>query len=174
MIEAKWFAVYTRPRWEKKVAELLAKRKIEHYCPLNRVQRQWSDRKKLVYEPLFTSYVFVNLTDKEHAIVLQTPGIINFVYWLGKPAVIRNEEITTIKQFLNEYSHVRLEKTQVNLNDHVRIINGPLMMRKGNIIEVRNSTVKVMLPSLGHALVAEVRKENIEKLVTAEQQRVRV
>jgi hypothetical protein len=48
------------------------------------------------------------------------------------------------------------------------------MMRKGNIIEVRNSTVKVMLPSLGHALVAEVRKENIEKLVTAEQQRVRV
>ncbi|HVZ55138.1 MAG TPA: UpxY family transcription antiterminator [Chitinophagaceae bacterium] len=174
MIETKWFAVYTRPRWEKKVAELLGKRKIEHYCPLNRVQKQWSDRKKVVFEPLFTSYVFVNIADTQQMPVLQTPGIINFVYWLGKPAIIRNEEITTIKQFLNEYTNVRLEKTQVNLNDHVRIINGPLMMRKGNIVEVRNSTVKVMLPSLGHALIAEVRKENVEKLVLAEAMKVRV
>ena len=33
----KWYAVYTRPRWEKKVAEILTRRKIENYCPINKV-----------------------------------------------------------------------------------------------------------------------------------------
>jgi len=56
----KWYAVYTRPRWEKKVSELVTKKKLTTYCPLNRVVKQWSDRKKVIFEPLFTSYVFVN------------------------------------------------------------------------------------------------------------------
>ena len=60
-----WYAVYTRPRWEKKVASLLTKKKIENFCPLNKVVRQWADRKKTVYEPLFTSYVFVNTSETE-------------------------------------------------------------------------------------------------------------
>jgi len=157
-----WYAVYTRPKWEKKVAQLLAKKKIDYYCPVNKVQRQWSDRKKVLLEPLFTSYVFVWLNESEQFQVCQTDGVINFVYWLGKPAVIRNEEIDAIKRFLADFSEVRLEKKHVNLNDHVRIINGPLMMREGNVLEVRYNTVKVSLPSLGYTLVAEVRKENVE------------
>ena len=58
-----WYAVYTKPRWEKKVADLLTKKQIENYCPLNRVLRQWSDRKKVILEPLFTSYVFVRISE---------------------------------------------------------------------------------------------------------------
>jgi transcription antitermination factor NusG len=120
-----WYAVYTRPRWEKKVAELLEKKKIEVYCPLTKTQRQWADRKKLILEPLFTSYVFVNATEQEHLNIRQTDGVVNFVYWLNKPAVIRNDEIDTIKKFLNEYDYVTVEKTHVNLSDRVRVINGP-------------------------------------------------
>jgi len=169
MNESKWFAVYTRPRWEKRVSELLTRRQINNYCPLNRIQKQWSDRKKLVYEPLFTSYVFVHLNDKERMPVLKTAGVINFIYWLGRPAVIRDEEINTIRFFLSEYQNVTLEKKPVNLNDEVRIIGGPLMLRKGNVLEVRNNTVKVTLPSLGHSLIAEVRKDNIENLTYTEE-----
>jgi transcription antitermination factor NusG len=159
-----WYALYTRPRWEKKVAELLAKKKVEVYCPLNKVHRQWADRKKVVLEPLFTSYVFVHVSEKEHLDIKQTDGVINFVYWLNKPAVIRNEEIDTIKKFLNEYDHVTVERTQVNLNDRVRIINGPLMMWEGNVVEIRTNTVKITLPSLGQTLVAEIRKDNLETI----------
>src|SRR5919206_3366358 len=101
--EKKWYAIYTKPRWEKKVAELLTKKGIENYCPLNKVTRQWCDRKKTVHEPLFTSYVFVYVTQAEHLAVKQTNGFVTFVFWLGKPAVIRDEEIKTIKQFLSEY-----------------------------------------------------------------------
>src|SRR5450432_1991970 len=158
----KWYVVYTRPRWEKKVADLLGRKKIEFYCPLNKVQKQWSDRKKIVEEPLFCSYIFVNIDDAEQLPVRTTEGIINFVYWLGKPAVIRNEEIKVIRDFVNSYKTVRLEKTTVNLNDTVRIIAGPLITQKGQVVSVKNKTVKVILPSLGYMMHAEIEISNIE------------
>ena len=159
-----WYAVYTKPRWEKKVASLLTRKNIENYCPLNKVQRQWSDRKKIVMEPLFQSYVFVNISHYDQTLVRETSGVLNFVYWLQKPAVIREEEIEVIKRFLNEYHHVQIEKSTVNLNDKVRIIGGPLMMREGNVLEVKNKTVKVLLPTMGYTLVAEIEKINLEKV----------
>src|SRR5215831_13309437 len=102
--EPKWYAIYTRQRWEKKVTRLLEEKGIECYCPLNKTVRQWSDRKKVVAEPLFTSYVFVKTIEKMHNEVKGLSGVINLVYWLNKPAVIRDEEIDIIKCFLNEYA----------------------------------------------------------------------
>jgi transcription antitermination factor NusG len=169
-----WYALYTRPRWEKKVADLLEKKKVEVYCPLNKVQKQWADRRKIVLEPLFTSYVFVFVSEQEHLSIKQTDGVVNFVYWLNRPAVIRNEEIDTIKKFLTEYDHVSVEKTQVNLNDRVRIINGPLMMWEGNVVEIRTNTVKITLPSLGQTLVAEIRKENLETISSLQEPQLKV
>ncbi len=157
-----WYAVYTKPRWEKKVADLLTRKKIVNYCPLNKVERQWSDRKKVVQEPLFKSYVFVQIPPNGHLPVRETEGVMNFVYWLGKPAVIRDQEIVVIRKFMNDYKNVQLEKAVVNLNEKVRVLNGPLMMMEGNVLEVKNRTVKVLLPSLGYALVAEVEKVNLE------------
>ena len=61
----KWYAVYTKPRWEKKVNSLLLQKGIEVYCPLNKVRRKWSDRIKTIEEPLFKSYVFVKIKDEE-------------------------------------------------------------------------------------------------------------
>jgi transcription antitermination factor NusG len=162
--ERKWYAVFTKALWEKKVARLLDKKKVHNYCPLTKVHRQWSDRKKVIEVPLFTSYVFVYITEKEKLAIRQTEGVINFVYWLSKPAVIQNEEINLIKRFLSEHSHVTLEKTTVQVNDRIRILSGPLMEREGNILEVRHKSIKVQLPSLGYALVVEVEKSNIENL----------
>lgn len=161
---SKWYAVYTKPRWEKKVAEILTRKHIENYCPLNKVQRQWSDRKKIVMEPLFQSYVFVKISPDLSSVVRETSGVLNFVYWLQKPAVIRDEEIDVIKRFMNEYHNIQLERATVNLNDKVRIIGGPLMMREGNVLEVKHRTVKVLLPSLGYTLVAEIQKMNLERV----------
>ena len=160
--EKKWYVVYTRPRWEKKVSSLLTKKSVSNYCPLNRVIRQWADRKKTVHEPLFTSYVFIHACEAEHLTIKQTDGVLDFVYWLGKPAVIRNEEMDTLKSFLDDNYNVRLEKIKVNINDKVRIMSGPLMLREGEVLEVKNKTVKVFLPSLGYAMVAEVRTAEVE------------
>ena len=160
--EQKWYALYCMPRWEKKVALGLEKQDISHYCPLNKVQRQWSDRKKVVEEPLFKSYVFVQLTDKEKIDALRTPGVINFVHWLGKPAVIRNEEIEVIKRFLNEHEDVQVEPIGVNVDDEIVITTGPFMDHRGRVLELTNKLVKVLLPTLGYALVAQVARESVK------------
>jgi transcription antitermination factor NusG len=157
-----WYAVYTRPRWEKKVAELLTKKKIENFCPLNKVSKQWADRKKIIEEPLFKSYVFVCASEPEYLAIKQTDGILNFVYWLGKPAVIKEKEIETIREFLREHRNVQVEKIEVNVNDQIRVISGPLMSIEGEILEVKSKTVKVCLPSLGYAMFAEIEKSNVE------------
>lgn len=158
-----WYVVYTKSRCEKKVAELLQKREIENYCPLNRVIRNWSDRKKTILQPLFSSYVFVKSTEQElYKVKMVTTEIVNFVYWLGKPAVIKDVEINDIKLFLNEYSNVKLEKCAVNLGDKVRVLSGPLMNLEGNITSLGNDKVKLMLPSLGYSMIAEIRISNIE------------
>ena len=162
MIEnKKWFALYARPRCEKKVAEILTRKKIENYCPLNKVIRQWSDRKKIVHEPLFKSYVFVRVSQFEITSLRQVHGVVNIVYWLGKPAIIRDSEIELIKRFLSDNINVKLEKTPINIEDRVQILSGPLMELEGKVITLKPRTVKIMLPSLGYLMYAEVNMENV-------------
>src|SRR5271170_1513984 len=102
-----WFVLYTKPRWEKKVYTLLTGNNIEAYCPLNRVRKKWSDRWKWVEEPLFKSYVFVQIAPEDQTRVRLANGVVNFVYWLGKPAIIKDKEIETIRKFLNDYDEVQ-------------------------------------------------------------------
>jgi transcription antitermination factor NusG len=161
-MDKNWYAVYTKPRCEKKIADVLTKKKFENYCPLNRVQRQWHDRKKIIYEPLFTSYVFVRAEEKQQTEIKNVDGIINLVYWLKKPAIISDAEIDTIKKFLNDYGNVSLEKEDVNIHDKVRILSGPLMNQEGNVISIGNKLAKVVLPSLGYMMVAQIEKQNIK------------
>lgn len=163
MSESKnWYAVYTRPKCEKKVAGILTRAKIENYCPLNKIIRQWSDRKKFVLEPLFTSYVFVKVSEAEHSFLKKTDGVVNMVYWLGKPAVIRETEIEAVRIFLTEHINVKLEKTQINISDRVRVIAGPLMELEGHVMSLKARAIKVMLPSLGYMMQAEVEIGNVK------------
>ncbi|TPE42521.1 transcription termination/antitermination protein NusG [Pontibacter mangrovi] len=161
-MEAKWYAVYTKPRWEKKVAQALSQQQLENYCPLNKVTRQWSDRKKIVQEPLFTSYVFVHVTEKQHTQLRQVNGILNLVMWLGKPAVIRDEEIEAIRRFLKDHTNVKLERARVKVHDQINITSGPLMNQTGTVVAVKNQSAVVALPTLGYILYAELEKTHVE------------
>jgi transcription antitermination factor NusG len=166
----KWYAVYTKPRWEKKVAAALTTVQVENYCPLNRVVKQWSDRKKMVYEPLFTSYVFVRIDEKQNAEIREINGILNFVHWLGRPAVIRDVEIQLMMQFLDTHSNVRVECQSMQIRDTIRITGGPLMNRHGKVLMVNSNTVKVELHSLGCIMYAELKKANVELVRSYHQQ----
>lgn len=152
----KWLAVYTRPRWEKKVNQLLTEKGLESYCPLNKVRRKWSDRVKIVEEPLFKSYVFVKVNDDDRTAVRMTNGAINFVYWDGKPAVIKEKEIIAIKRFLNEYENVEAVSADLKINQRVRITNGTLMDQEGKVLDIRHKTARVAIDSLGYILVAYI------------------
>jgi transcription antitermination factor NusG len=161
----KWYALYTRPRWEKKVNNLLLQKGIEVYCPLNKVRRKWSDRIKTVEEPLFKSYVFVKVSDEDRTKVRMTDGVVNFVYWEGKPAIIKEKEIQTIKRFLDEHENVEVVKIDLNEGDRVQVVAGPMMDQEGKVLEVKNKVAKVCIDSLGYMLIAYIDKT---KLITVQ------
>jgi transcription antitermination factor NusG len=157
MSDKKWFAIYTKPRWEKKVDSILIKKGIESWCPLQKVQRQWSDRKKIIEDPLFKSYVFVHITEEERIKVLTTDGVLNFVHYLGKPAVIRNEEVDLIKKYLLE------EDTKIAIisaegfieNMKVKVNHGIFMDNDGIVLRGGKKKIYVQLQSLGQVMVVE-------------------
>lgn len=141
--------------------QLLIEKGLESYCPLNRVRRKWSDRVKIVEEPLFKSYVFVKVSDEDRKTVRMTNGAINFVYWVGKPAVIKEKEITAIKRFLDEYENVEARPAELKVNQRIRITNGSLMDQEGKVLDVRHKTVRVAIDSLGYILVAYIDRSKL-------------
>jgi transcription antitermination factor NusG len=157
-----WYAVHTRPRWEKKVARLLHDKGVENYCPLNKVVRQWSDRKKTILEPLFKGYVFVKPAEGAKWDILSLSGIVNFVHWLGKPAKIRNSEIDTIRRFLHEFDDVEVTETTIRVSAAVQVKQGVLMNYKGIVLELHGNRAKVKIESMGIQLSAYFDKKNLE------------
>lgn len=156
---------YTPVPAGKKVNGLLLQKGIESYCPLNKVRRKWSDRIKLIEEPLFKSYVFVKVNEKDRTDVRMTSGVINFVYWNGKPAIIKEKEIQAIRRFLDEHEQVEVVKMDLQQDDRVRVTAGPLMDKEGKVLEVKNKMVKVCIDSLGYMLIAYIDRS---KLVSAQ------
>ena len=100
-----WHVLYTKPRNEKKVAERLSNAGYTVYCPLQKVRRQWSDRVKVVEEPLFKGYLFIHIEMKIRDEVFTFPGTVRYLFWLRRPAVVREEEIHTIQKWLGARAH---------------------------------------------------------------------
>ncbi len=156
--EKKWFVIYTKPRWEKKVNTVLLNKGIDVWCPTQKVQKQWSDRKKIVLEPLFKSYVFVNINYiAERTKVAMTDGVLNFVYYLGKPAVIKNEEIEIIKRYLDEVDiTINIVSADGFKQDtKVRVNNGVFQDQEGTVLRTGKRKVYVQLRTLGQVMVVE-------------------
>ncbi len=166
MIEntSNWYAVNTMPRWEKKVAITLDSKGIENYCPLNKVVKQWSDRKKIILEPIFKGYVFVKVSDDKKWDLKRIDGILNYVYWLGKPAKIKEDEINIIKKFLGEFNEVQVEQIGLQVTQKVRIKQGVLMNYEGILLEISGSRAIVKIQSMGLQLSAHFDKKNLEKI----------
>jgi len=164
--EKNWYALYTKPRWEKKIDAALIKKNIESWCPLQKIERQWSDRKKIVEEPLFKSYIFVHINLHEKVKVLQTEGILNFVYYLGKPAIIREEEINLIKQYLLE-KDVKISlisKEGYAESTRIRVNHGVFMGKEGTVLKNAKKKIFVKLESLGQVMVVEFPVEYLSHL----------
>ena len=152
-----WYVVYTKPKWEKKVAEQLKNKGITCYCPLVTQVRQWSDRKKKVEVPLFNSYVFVQLPDKERNMVFQSVGVVRYLFWLGKPAIVRDEEIDTIKKWLDPAQANDVSLLSFQVGDAIQLESGPFSSQKAIVQEVTNTHYVLVLESLGCVLKMKIK-----------------
>lgn len=143
-----WHAIYTRPKNEKKVSDQLSKLGIEAYCPMVTQMKQWSDRKKKVESPLISSYVFVNVTEKERSKVFEVHGIVRYLYWLGKPAIIQDHEINALKESLKGIL-TSIEVQGIKPGDSLTIPKGPFQGKEGIVSEVEKNKIRLVLKELG-------------------------
>jgi len=149
----KWYIAYTRPGQEKKVTESLSRKKIECYCPLHSTIHQPLYRKKTIPEVLFCSYSFVRICETQIPELRKINGVINLVFWLNKPVIVPDQEINVIREFLNEYKNVTLEK--IGVDEQVKFPKNFPAENKDEGIYIRNNTAKAILPSLGYVMTAE-------------------
>ncbi len=163
-MKKKWYVVYTKAHCEKKVTALLTKKKIENFCPLNRTLISKGNSKKWLYEPLFTSLVFVYITDAEMSKVQQMGSVVNFIYWQQTPAIINDSEIEYVRDFTRQYANIRLEKASVDPTGLVEVISEPHIdiNSNTNLVSVKNSNFKLMLPTLGYVMITEIEKSTID------------
>ena len=161
-----WYALSTKPGCEKKVSNMLTRKNIDNYCPLKRSEAGY---RKTVLEPLFNSLVFIYTNEYQIPVLCKNDHIINVVYWLGKPAIIRSEEIEVMKGFLNEYANVNLQKMPFTLNGMTRTVGESITGQKTPMVSVKNNTVKIVLASLGYIIFAEVENSNVEVFKSATQ-----
>jgi transcription antitermination factor NusG len=143
-----WFAIYTRPKNEKKVVAGLEKIGIEVYCPMVKQVKQWSDRKKKVEVPLINSYVFVNIEESDRNIVFEIPGVVRYLFWLGKPAVIQEQEIEVLRASLKGILST-VEVNEIQPGDNLTISNGPFQGKEGVVSQVEKNNIRLVLKELG-------------------------
>jgi len=150
----KWFVLYTKPHQELKVVQKLKEIGISSYCPTVKLIKQYSDRKKKVIKPLISSYVMVFIEENKRNDVFSIFGIVRYLFWLGKPAVIPEKEITQMKNHLNGiYSAVSL--ANLTKGQLLKISEGPFAGKSGRVIEAQKNKIKLQLESLGMLVTLE-------------------
>lgn len=150
----KWYALCTRPKSEKKVCAALTKQHIEAYCPQKKSHTQWGFLRKTELNPLFPSTVFVRATEEQFDSIKKTSGVVNFLHWLGAPAVIKDSDIEEVKHFLEAHEDVEVENIPVNTRHLFKVSNTPAQQDPASFNN--RKIVRALLPSFGFAISARV------------------
>jgi transcription antitermination factor NusG len=162
-----WYAVYTKPRSEKKLAMRLNQKSIEAYLPLRKTLKQWSDRKKLVEEPMISSYVFVNVNPENYFEVLNTPGAVRFIWFSGKPAIIPEKQIQHLKLLTGANIDIETANNDFPKGTHVRVVTGPLVGLTGELISTAGKhKVMIRIDHMDKVLLITVSPNNLEPFMT--------
>ncbi|MGX5687513.1 UpxY family transcription antiterminator [Arcticibacter tournemirensis] len=166
--KSEWMVVYTRSNYEKKVDQLLKLQNIESFCPTIKTKRKWADRLKIVEVPLFNSYVFVRANAHEQLKVLQTPGVSHFIFYGGKPAVVPVDDIERVRLLVNNHTDVEsVSMRALNIGDKIKVKDGILFDCHGEIVGIQGKSVLIVLKQLDCALIAKVKLDYDQILLTS-------
>ena len=162
-MQKNWYIIYTRPSAEKKVSSLLNRKNIENYFPVNTKTKLHSKKTKIQKEPLFHSYLFANISEAELSLITSLRNVINFVYWKQHPVKVANEDIMLLKEFTKNYTDIKVQKIEVNINNLAKIIDASRRSFYGNMLTIKNSIAKVDFPAIGFSIFAEMEGEKMQE-----------
>jgi transcription antitermination factor NusG len=156
-----WYAAYTHARHEKKVAQQLQQRGIEHFLPLYRSVRRWKDRRKELDLVLFPGYVFVRVSVSERLRVLQLPGVARFVTFNGQPATLIGNDLTALKNGLAQGVHVE-HHPYLTVGRRVEVVNGPLSGAQGILVRHKtNSRIVISIDAIMRSVSVEIDEADV-------------
>lgn len=160
-----WYAVYTKYRYEKKAFLELTKRGIKAFLPLKKTLKRWSDRKKIVEEPLIPSYIFVHIRAEQAPEVLQVNGIVKFIYFSGKIATMPNKQMEDLQLLIANEAELELVNHEVKEGSKVIIKAGPFKGIMAEIITVNNKkNIVLSFKNLGYSIQIKTSMAYIEPL----------
>lgn len=149
----RWYPIYTRSRAEKKAYEELTRKGIFSYLPLKKNIKQWSDRKKIVDEPLIKSYLFVYISSKEYSEVLMTNGVARFLYFSGNIASIPEQQINDLKLLLATDAELEVFDYDIRPGQRVLIKAGPFKDMIAEMVSLHNKQrIILRLHNMGYAI----------------------
>lgn len=162
-----WYVLVTRSRHEKKCNELLRKKGFEVFLPLQKVMREWSDRKKEIELPLFSGYLFIRYEEARRLEVLNIPGIVRFIRYNQQDAIIPETQIQAVRLALQNMKSVEVTDQKFSQGQEITIKSGPFKGLFGKIIQYKGKRkILVSIDAIGKALLIELGKTQIEKTLT--------
>ena len=170
MGDYKWYALYVKSRAEKKLLEELQFKGIEAYLPLILTKKQWSDRVKIVEEPLLRGYLFAYVDVRQYLEVLKTAGAVAYVSFSGKAAVIPEKQIQDLRLFLEKTnSRIQVSREQITKGQKIKVVTGVLAGIEGEIVEIRGKKrIVLRFESLGCSVFADVSLDLVEAVEAIE------
>lgn len=164
LLERKWYVLYTRPKFEKKITQEILYQDTECYLPVRNELRKWSDRMKSIQSPLFANYVFVKMHLSEKTRILSIPGVIRMVSFEGRPVSISQEEIDKIKRIEAKGSDLTTEYFYC-IGDKVRVVQGIFSGLEGILLRKSNQVRFVIkLPVINQAVSVEIESCQVERI----------
>jgi len=163
--DPKWFAVYTCSRHEKRVGQQLEMREIEHYLPLYRTQRKWSDGSRVTLDlPLFPGYLFVCIQRTQRVRVLEVPGVLAVVNGMGgEPEPLPASEIDALRFGLAERRTA--PHPLLKVGQRARIRSGAFAGMEGVVVQMKYSLrVVLTMDSIMQSFAVEVDSGELELL----------
>ena len=149
----RWYPVYTRSRAEKKANEELNRKGIQTYLPLKKEVKHWSDRKKIVEEPLIKSYLFAYISAREYAEVLMTNGVARFIYFSSQVASIPDQQIHDLKLLLATDADLELIDYDIKPGESVLIKAGPFKGIIAELVSLQNKQrIILRLQNMGYSI----------------------
>ena len=145
-----WHVIYTKARSEKKVEERLNNFGIEAYCPVKEEVRQWSDRKKKILVPVLPSMVLVNIDEKQKNKVFAIPGVISYMFWLKKHAIVKDEEVDSLRTLLNKNDIIYKSMKTLKVGENIDIVG--FENHSGIIKKISNNQIWVVFKNLGYVV----------------------
>jgi transcription antitermination factor NusG len=161
--ESSWFAAYTTCRHEKRVAQHLTQRGIDHYLPLYSAERNWRDGSRVKLDlPLFPCYIFVRIMRSERVSVLSVPGTLALVGGTGgEPAPLPNTAIEALRTGIRKH---RIEPHPLlRVGEVARIRSGAFAGMEGVILRRKSGCrIVLTLEQIMQSVAVEVDEDDLE------------